>query len=348
MARAIATTWERCVLLEGDRVVREARVPSDPAALAERVRLRRAGRTTPEEEELLKSRGSEPWCTRDRRLVGPGVVYDPTAPLAPPERGDVLVLRPLLLEDAERALAEAWDPSVHLEEAVRAVRDLDRAANLVGERLASWASRDTPEIDASQAAKAAEVLLTRTGTVPFGPPDPSVEAARRRLAETYRALLRTRDELAAAIDSAVPVRTPNLAALLGADLAARMLAQAGSLERLARLPASTVQVLGAERAFFEHLRGRAPPPRHGLLFLHPALRSASRRDRGKLARSLAAKVAIAARLDHAGAAVDPALTRAFEARKEALRAARGSKGRRRPDRSAAPLDGAAQDGELRG
>jgi nucleolar protein 56 len=110
------------------------------------------------------------------------------------------------------------------------------------------------------------------------------------------------------------------------------------------MPASTVQVLGAERAFFEHLRGNAPPPRHGLLFLHPAIQSASRHERGKLARTLAGKVAIAARLDRAGAPVDPSLGRAFEARRTRLKEARKPKRTRvRPGRSGKPLHTAAGD-----
>ena len=103
-------------------------------------------------------------------------------------------------------------------------------------------------------------------------------------------------------------------------------------------------VLGAERAFFEHLRGRAPPPRHGLLFLHPAIQSAPRGERGKLARALAGKVSIAARLDVAGAPIHPELAQAFDARRSVLKARRGATRRpARPRRSVLPLDGAARD-----
>ena len=145
--------------------------------------------------------------------------------------------------------------------------------------------------------------------------------------------------------AAVPEKTPNLSALLGPDLAARLMAQARGLDRLARLPASTIQVLGAERAFFEHLRGNAAPPRHGLLFLHPAIQSASRYERGKLSRTLAGKVAIAARLDRAGRPVDPSLLRAFEhaeTKLKEVRAGPGSaldRGRSRKPLHTAPRDG---------
>ncbi len=345
--RTLVTAWDRTVLVEGDRVLRSLAAPTTPEALASRIELRRDGRLTPEEEALLAERGGETWRTRDRRLVGPGVLYDPSVPGAVPGGADALALRTALLADAERALAAAWDPSVHLEEAVRAARELDRAANQVGERLASWAAKDTPGLDPSQAAAAAAAVLRGSEPLPLGPRDPAVLAARRRLAEAYRTLVAVRDELQGAVTAATPGRTPNLSALLGPDLAAKMLAQAGSLDRLARLPASTIQVLGAEGAFFEHLRGRAPPPRHGLLFLHPTIRSASRSDRGRLARTLAAKVAIAARIDRAGGPVDPDLRRAYDARREALRARRGPGARRRSRPGlATPLDRAARHRHL--
>jgi nucleolar protein 56 len=213
----------------------------------------------------------------------------------------------------------SWDPSVHLQEAVRAGADLDRVRNLIGERLGSWVSRDFPDLDPgdhARAARAAEEGVARSG---LGPTDPGLLEARRRLGELYRAVADARRALEEAVAASSPVRTPNLSNLLGPELAARLVAQAGGLDRLARLPSSTVQVLGAERAFFEHLRGRAPPPRHGLLFLHPAIQSAPRAERGKLARALAGKAAIAARLDHGGAAVDPSLAAAFEARRLQVR-----------------------------
>jgi nucleolar protein 56 len=84
---------------------------------------------------------------------------------------------------------------------------------------------------------------------------------------------------------------------------ARIIAKAGSLARLATLPASTIQVLGAEKALFRALKTGARPPKHGLLFQHPLVHSAPKWQRGKIARAVASKVAIAARIDyyrHAG------------------------------------------------
>jgi nucleolar protein 56 len=77
-----------------------------------------------------------------------------------------------------------------------------------------------------------------------------------------------------------------------------LIALAGGLESLARKPAGTVQVLGAEDALFAHLAGRAPSPKHGAIYVHEAVRNTRPEDRGSAARALSGKLAIAARIDH--------------------------------------------------
>ncbi|MHB8352536.1 MAG: NOP5/NOP56 family protein [Thermoplasmata archaeon] len=346
----LVTTWFGAFLLRDGRVLRA--LPFPPDALADRLSLRREGRVLPEEEELLRQHPG-PVVTRDRRLTALGCrissVEEPE--IDPAAHGfGAGELRPLLLARAQADLSESWDPTIHVQEAVRALTDVDGILNRVGERLAAWAEHDRPP-EAGEEGEAhrrlAHRLLEGASAPVFGVPDadPALAAGRRRLAALYLAMEATHQELEDALTEAMPVRTPNLAALLGPLLAARLISQAGSLDRLSRLPASTLQVLGAERAFFEHLRGRAPPPRHGLLFLHPSLHSAPRAQRGKLARALAGKVAIAARLDRAGRPVDPRLALEFGRRREEIRALpkrpAGRPGGRR--RSAPPLDGAAED-----
>jgi nucleolar protein 56 len=348
LVKSVVTTWFGTYLLDGDEVERAVLAPTEPGALAERARRRRAGQLTAEEERLLEGATSKDWGTRDRRLASHGLRYDPDAPLSIPASivvPDRSLLSAALLEEAARALTDSWDPSIHVQEAVRAASDLDRVRNLIGERLGSWVSRDFPELDPGDHARAARAASEGTSRPGLGPTDPALLAARRRLGELYREVAEARRALQDSVTASSPLRTPNLSALLGPELAARLVAQAGGLDRLARLPSSTVQVLGAERAFFEHLRGHAPPPRHGLLFLHPAIQSASRAERGKLARSLAGKVAIAARLDHAGKGVDPSLGAAFDARKDQVRARHGRAHRPSGSKpgSTLPLDGTARD-----
>jgi nucleolar protein 56 len=90
---------------------------------------------------------------------------------------------------------------------------------------------------------------------------------------------------------------PNITVLVGSSIGARLLALAGGLDKLARMPASTIQVLGAESALFRSLKTGSPPPKHGVIFQSPLIHQASRWKRGKIARALAGKLAIAARID---------------------------------------------------
>jgi nucleolar protein 56 len=346
--REVVTTWYGAFIVDEGAVVRSALFPDEEEALAERIRLRREGRTTSEEDDLVTTDKVGGLVTVDRRLAALGVAIGPASaawpdlsqfrPSAAPRRA-----RDLLLADAARALRDAWDPAVHLEEAVRATADLDGILNRVGERLVSWASRDAPQLVDVPEERVRAIAKHLVGVPASGEleadelpgPDPDLRAARRSLAELYLTVETTRTNLERSLETAVPRRAPNLSGLLGPTLAARLIAQAGGLDRLARLPASTIQVLGAERAFFEHLRGRAPPPRHGLLFLHPTIQGAPKRLRGKLARALAGKAAIAARRDSEGSAASGELVAAYGRRAAEVRAI-PSKERRRGRRPREP------------
>ena len=91
---------------------------------------------------------------------------------------------------------------------------------------------------------------------------------------------------------------PNTTQLTGPLIAAKLMAAAGSLKKLAFLPASTIQLLGAEAALFKHLMKKASCPKYGYLYMHPFVTNAGRKERGKRARALADAISIAARVDY--------------------------------------------------
>lgn len=346
----LVSRWYGVYLLLHGRVERSELFPTDRPALEERRRLRRAGRLAPEEERIARA-APKGTVSRDRRFEVLGILPVGTGGDVPTAAGAVAGLpdlRDLILQEAVDSLKAGWDPSVHVEEAVRAMADLDRVLNLVAERLTSWAGRDAVVVEAEVAGSPARIArslvddLWRT-SADLPAMDPTLASARRALAQLYLDIQAARRDLEATVDATMPGRAANLSQLLGPELAARLISQAGGLARLARLPSSTVQVLGAEKAFFAHLRGTASPPRHGLLFLHPSIQSARRPQRGKLARALAGKVSIAARMDLGGAPVDPGLKASFERRAEAIRAQKGARpGGRSSTRLRPPLDRTAE------
>merc|ERR1712216_838552 len=90
---------------------------------------------------------------------------------------------------------------------------------------------------------------------------------------------------------------PNLAELVGELVGARLISHAGSLTNLAKYPASTVQILGAEKALFRALKTKGNTPKYGLIFHSTFIGKASARNKGRISRYLANKCSIASRID---------------------------------------------------
>jgi nucleolar protein 56 len=173
--------------------------------------------------------------------------------------------------------------------AVRAMDDVDRTANELAERVAEWAGSLYGE-DGAGIGYARKVAVRE--------PDDPAERRVVTLARRVDDLASERDDLRGFVETQAPAIAPNLSEMAGPVLAARLIALAGGLESLAKKPAGTVQVLGAEDALFSHLAGRAPSPKHGVIFTHEFVRGTRPEDRGSAARAFAAKLALAARADY--------------------------------------------------
>ncbi len=216
---------------------------------------------------------------------------------------------------------------LHIIQSINALDELDKIINTVGTRLREWYGLHFPELDnllqsivayaeiASRAGsrekisqeilyaagmqdKKVEVMLDAAKRSKGGEMTPENLAIVKRLADQVIAQTDLRRVLADHIEVAMEAVAPNVKGLLTATVGARIIAKAGSLARLASLPASTIQVLGAEKALFRALKTGARPPKHGLLFQHPLIHSAPKWQRGKIARAIASKTAIAARIDY--------------------------------------------------
>lgn len=191
--------------------------------------------------------------------------------------------------------------------AVRSMDDCERVANELAERVAEWAG--SRHEDAGTGVEYARELADTDDE------DPLVSLARR-----VRDLDDEAADLRSHVERTAPEVAPNLSALAGPVLAGRLIALAGGLKQLARKPAGTVQVLGAEEALFAHLRGRAPSPKHGVIFVHEAVQGTHPENRGSAARALAGKLAIAARVDHYSGERKPELDEELAERIERIQA----------------------------
>lgn len=207
-------------------------------------------------------------------------------------------LRGVALELVHRQLSLLATAEQDLLQAVEALDDMTEAINLLDERLYEWHRLHRQRI--VHGKDLAESLCEDETLGPF--------------ARAILGLRESRRGMEMEVSARAEGLLPNLSALAGPVLAARLISRAGGLHRLAKMPSSRLQVMGAEKSLFKHLEGRAPSPKHGIIFRHPAVMGAPRRLRGKLARALAGKLALAARMDYYGAGPSPDLAASLEKR----------------------------------
>jgi nucleolar protein 56 len=192
-------------------------------------------------------------------------------------------------------------------QSVSALNDLEKILNIMSERLREWYGLHYPELEIKDHEKFAEKITKYGDRKNF---ENFVRSMGMELKEgdikilqdyarSLKELYVLRNNIENYLEKNVPEEMPNLNALLGSILAARILALAGSLEKLAKMPSSSIQLLGAERSLFKFLKDKKvkKPPKFGLLFIHPDISGSKKELQGKIARLLASKLTIAARAD---------------------------------------------------
>ncbi len=231
-----------------------------------------------------------------------------------------------LSKEKVRATVEERDQMII--QAINTIDDIDRILNILTDRVREWYGIHFPEIN--KIVKKHDDFVTLVAELghrenftydnikevlpefPDHLAEKLEEAARdsmgaemdekdlaavQRIAEVARELYEIRRKTAEYIDESMDDVAPNVKALVGPLIGARLIALAGGLKEMAKLPASTIQLLGAEKALFRHLTKGTKPPKHGVIFQHPLIHRSPWWQRGKIARALAGKLAIAARID---------------------------------------------------
>ncbi|AAL64773.1 nop family pre-rRNA processing protein [Pyrobaculum aerophilum] len=213
-------------------------------------------------------------------------------------------------------------------QAISALDDVDKILNLIASRIREWYGLHFPELEelvrdnreyvsivyhlGHRSRITEDSLKKAVANIPDDRAKKIVESAKKSIgaemsewdldqlrayADIFLRLDSYREKLATYIDEAMKEVAPNVRELVGPLLGARLIKLAGGLTRMAFLPASTIQVLGAEKALFRALRTGGKPPKHGVIFQYPEIFRSPRWQRGKIARALAAKLAIAAKAD---------------------------------------------------
>jgi nucleolar protein 56 len=223
------------------------------------------------------------------------------------DRTDYLArLQAVCMAAAERSVREHYSgKDAELLQMVRTLDEMDTVVNLLSERAADWYMVRHPAFSRKYRRTPANILVRTIREKSRG--------ALGRVAGEIEQLADTRTALAKEVSARANEVLPNTSALIGGLVAARLMANAGGLLPLSRLPASAIQVLGARTALFAHLKTHSPSPKHGIIFQHRRVHNAPRDIRGRVARVLAGKLAIASRLDYfRGVVVPEFLERAQE------------------------------------
>jgi nucleolar protein 56 len=307
----LVTTWFGSFLLDGKQVVSSRPFPKDVKEIAERLRKMDRGEVLEEERQLAaEGRDIEVF---DDRLRSLGKFSEARAPALDNMMGK-LGFQASMLHEASMLVGHQklgeLGPDRFIVQAMAGLEELTKTSNLLIERLTEWYGMHFPELVETAAQRelvdlvaehgGREAISRAQGKVleSFGTPlSEEDELALRSWAALARTVIQTREGLENYITKRMEDLAPNLSSAVGPLLGARLISLTGSLDRLGRLPASTVQLLGAEKALFQFMREGGRPPKHGVLFQHPLIHRAPPWQRGKTARALAAAAALAARAD---------------------------------------------------
>jgi len=209
---------------------------------------------------------------------------------------------------------ESASEDKHLIQAVNSIDEIDDAISKLIERIREWYALYFPEMDViknnetyirliSQNKTKEEILKAKPEAFPkdfidieddINPIDLEIM---NNYANSIYELQKSRKNIEDYIDQKMNALAPNLRLLVGSTLGAKLISHAGGIKRLAMYPSSTVQIMGAEKALFRHLKSGDRPPKYGLIYQHPQVRGAKWWNRGKIARMLAGKISLAVRRD---------------------------------------------------
>jgi nucleolar protein 58 len=219
-----------------------------------------------------------------------------------PDKIDVMIVQAIgLLDDLDKELntyamrVKEWY-GWHYPELAKILNDNLAYAKVVlkmGMRT-NWESCDLAEILPEEIEAAVKAAADRSMGTEITEED--LENI-QNLAEQVVQFSDYRTQLASYLSARMSAIAPNLTALVGELVGARLIAHAGSLMNLSKSPASTIQILGAEKALFRALKTKHDTPKYGLIYHASLVGQASGKNKGKMARVLAAKAALGLRVD---------------------------------------------------
>jgi nucleolar protein 56 len=212
----------------------------------------------------------------------------------------------------KKQIKDSVSRDILIMETIACVEDIDKVINTLSKRLREWYSYYNPEFSnsISNNERFAYLILEKTKKELLKeiniPEDSTMGADLSNedlapilsLAAELKTLYLARQNFEKYLETLMNQTAPNLTAITGITIGAKLIEKAGGLKRLSQFPASTIQLLGAEKALFRHMRTGAKAPKYGLLHEHSMISTAKKQNHGKIARALADKISIAVKIDY--------------------------------------------------
>ena len=230
---------------------------------------------------------------------------------------------------------ESASEDKHLIQAINSIDEIDDAISKLIERIREWYALYFPEMETiknnetyikliSQNKTKEEIIKAKSDAFPDNILDleedinPQDLEIMNNYANSIYELQNSRKNIEEYIDLKMENIAPNLRLLVGSTLGAKLISHAGGIKRIAMYPSSTVQIMGAEKALFRHLKSGDRPPKYGLIYQHPQVRGAKWWNRGKIARMLAGKISLAVRRDVFTKTIDENVAEEFKQKVEEI------------------------------
>ncbi|MBN1860491.1 MAG: hypothetical protein JW840_03420 [Candidatus Thermoplasmatota archaeon] len=271
MTTYLITKWFGTFICDENTVQRKILFPKDEKEIAKRLHEIQKNNILPEERTIAQNTTV---IVNEKRLQHLGL-YDKEEPnlkslrIQPEEYGFSLDL----LHNASIRLAtehvdeQLQSEDLQLIQMVNALDDLIQTANLLLERLSCWS------------------------LLPTSPK--KIKPFEKTLSTVNEEIVRLQNQ----IEKDMKTIAPNTSEIIGPLIGARLIALAGGMQKMALMPASTIQILGAEKALFRFKKEGGKPPKHGVIFQHQLINGAPKKERGRIARLLGTKLSTAIKAD---------------------------------------------------
>jgi nucleolar protein 56 len=268
----LITKWFGTFIIDENEVVNKKLFPKDEKEIAKRLIKIEKNKILSEEKQLTKN--IKKIIINEKRLKKIGE-FKPKDPFfkkidIKPERynfSNELLQKATLIVTKKRIEKALSSFDLHVVQMVNALDDLIQTSNLLSERIDAWS------------------IL------------PKYKEKIEPLNNVFSTVKKEIKLLEKQIETDMINIAPNTTKIIGPLIGARLISHAGSLNKLATMPASTIQILGAEKALFRFKKEGGKPPKHGVIYQHPLLSRNPREIRGKISRTIATKIAIAAKAD---------------------------------------------------